>query len=488
VLEISKVGGAMKIHLIGIGGTGMASLAGLLIESGHKVTGSDGPIYPPMSEQLKSLNITPYEGYSESNIEDAKPKLVIIGNVIRKENPEAQEAMRRGIDFLSMPDALYRFFLSRRTPFVVAGTHGKTTSSNLMAWLMKSCELDPGFLIGGIGLNFQKSYSLGRDPFFVIEGDEYDSAFFDKNPKFLNYKPHALLLTSIEFDHADIYNDINQIVAAFSKLVEIVPPDGLTVANMDDPRVAVVVSNAKCRVVNYAIHERCDYHPVDIDISEEGTSFTMSSGKTKFTVPLWGEHNLSNTIGVLALLIESGQAPEKLAAGLEGFKGVRRRQEILSEDKGIIIVDDFAHHPTAVRKTIESMRLQFPGKRLWAIFEPRSNTSRQNIFKEEYTDALALADKVVISHPYNEHQIDSSKRLDVDEIAASILKAGKDAYSVDSTDSIVEFVMRGVDSEDVILVMSNGNFDNLCNKLIDALKKRRIVTDRSEISPSRVHK
>lgn len=466
----------------------MASMAGLLTEAGHRVTGSDEKIYPPMDGQISRLGIRPFEGYAASNIGEARPELVIIGNVIRRDNPEAQEVLRRGIRYLSMPAALSEIFLKDRTPVVVAGTHGKTTSTSLLAWLLTSCGLDPGFLIGGIGINFQKSHAVGKGSFFVVEGDEYDTAFFDKGPKFLHYRPHALLLTSIEFDHADIYKDLQHVLSSFRKLIGIMPSDGLIVANADDDNVMHITSEAKCRVVHYGLKSSAGYYPLDVDVSQDGMSFFITGIDQRFTLHMWGEHNLSNAIGAIAVLLESGQDPKLIASGLGGFLGVRRRQELVAMPQGITIIDDFAHHPTAVRKTIESVRQRYPDRRIWAIFEPRSNTSRRKFFQKEYVDAFLSADRVIIAKPYREDAILREERLDVDSLADDIIKRGGHAFSIPSTDNIIEFVMRSVIANDVLLVMSNGAFDNICSKLAAAIERRRIVADRSEITPGRVPK
>ncbi|HPW45885.1 MAG TPA: Mur ligase family protein [bacterium] len=478
----------MKVHLIGIGGTGMASLAGLLSESGHIVSGSDGKIYPPMSDLLADLKVKIFEGYEASHIAAAKPDLVIIGNVIRRENPEAQEAINSGVEYTSMPVAISSLYLKDRTPLVITGTHGKTTISSLVAWLVKSCDFDPGYLIGGISRNFNKNYAVGKDNYFIIEGDEYDTAFFDKGPKFLHYRPQAVIISSIEFDHGDIYSDIDQILKSFRRLVEIVPPDGVIIANGDDPNVSEVVKNSACRVITYGKNPGNTYYPKNVRLLESSVRFEISNIKGYFEMKMWGEHNILNAVGSIAMLTECGMPSEKLAKGLSTFTGVRRRQEIVHEAKGVTIIDDFAHHPTAVKKTIESVRQRFGARRLWAIFEPRSNTSRRNFFQNEYSEAFSEADRILIAHPYRENDIPAHERLDVEKIASSLHRMGKDAHSISSTENIVEYVMRGVDHGDIILVMSNGAFDGITSKLAEGLKCRRIINNRSEITPSRVPK
>lgn len=475
----------MRIHLLGIGGTGMGSLAGLLRDAGHSVTGTDEKLYPPMSDQLHALKIVPREGYRPENIALADPEMVVIGNVIRRENPEAQEVLRRGIPYRSMPAALAELFLEGRTPIVIAGTHGKTTASTMAAWLLSCAGLEPGFLIGGVGLNLGTSFRLGRGQFFVVEGDEYDTAFFDKGPKFLHYRPQALLITSIEFDHADIYRDLGGIMESFRRLVAIMPPDGLIVANSDDPRVLEIVDRSPCRVATYGLSSGA-WRPSTIAASSSGTAFDLDPLGQRFAHPLWGDHNLANATGVLALLMESGVSSARCRDGLAMFAGVRRRQELVAEVKGIAIIDDFAHHPTAVRATIASMRLRFPGRRLWAIFEPRSNTSRRNIFQQEFADALATANRVIVASPFRAESLTGDDRFDSSAVAAALMRRGVDAHHIPQTEHIVEYVMRGVEADDVILVMSNGGFDGLTTKLAAALGERRICVDERAPSPSRV--
>lgn len=466
----------------------MGSLAGLLTEAGHTVTGTDEEIYPPMSDQLEALSIVPFRGYAAKNLDRANPDLAIIGNVIRRENPEAQEIMRRDIPYRSMPSAVSELFLVDRTPLVITGTHGKTTSATLAAWLLTQAGELPGFLIGGVGKNFKKSYELGRGPVFVIEGDEYDSAFFDKGPKFLHYKPQALVITSIEFDHADIYADVEQINGSFRRLVPLVPPDGLIVMNAEDKRVMALRRLARSRIVTYGIDCEADYRPEDVRIDGNGTGFILKKSGRRFTLPMWGRHNLLNCTGVLAALLESGIDADKLAGGLIAFEGIARRQELKAVINGVSVIDDFAHHPTAVATTIESMRLRFPEGRIWAIFEPRSNTSRRNIFQMEYTRALAGADRVIVANPFKSDAIPEEERFDSKAVADAIMRAGKDSHHIDDTEHIVEFVMRGVEPDDVLLVMSNGDFDGLIEKLLEALKGRRTFSGSDEVPYSRVRK
>jgi UDP-N-acetylmuramate: L-alanyl-gamma-D-glutamyl-meso-diaminopimelate ligase len=462
----------MRVHMLGIGGTGMGSLAGLFVEAGHTVTGTDQKLYPPMSMQIASLGIRPFEGYRAENIEAARPDLVVIGNVIRRDNPEAEEVIRRNLPYRSMPQAVSENFLQGRTSLVIAGTHGKTTCATLAAWLLSSAGENPGFLVGGVGKNLRRSYEVGSGPFFVVEGDEYDTAFFDKGPKFLHYRPQAAIITSIEFDHADIYRDIDHVQSSFERLVAIIPPDGLLVVSASDARAMTLASHASCRVVTYGIDQRADYRPIDVEATEEGTSFELAKVRMRFRVPMWGEHNLENAAGVLALLIECDIDCEKLERGIERFEGVKRRQELLGIADGVAVIDDFAHHPTAVAKTIDSIRLRFPHRRVWAIFEPRSNTSRRSFFMHEFAASLARADRAIVASPYLAENIPEKERFDSETAANEIREAGTKADHIADADSIVEFLMEHARKDDVLLIMSNGGFGGLHEKLLNALAAR----------------
>lgn len=464
------------IHLVGIGGTGMGSLARLFVESGYRVTGSDEKLYPPMSDQLARLKIKIYEGYSASNLR-SPPDLAVIGNVITKNNPEAQEVLKRGIPYLSMPQAVTRFFIKDKTSIVVAGTHGKTTTSTLLSWLFTRAGEDPGFLIGGVGNNFSGSAHQGNGRIFVIEGDEYDTAFFDKGPKFLHYLPRVVLLTSIEFDHADIYRDLEHLKSSFEKLVSIIPPDGLLIAWGEDKNVKSIMGLAKARVVTYGLHKGSDYFVKNVSLTERGTEFELVGPKigAKFHTSLFGEHNLLNVVGSLALLSEYGIDKDKIQEGLDTFEGIRRRQELVGEIQSVVIIDDFAHHPTAVEKTIKSIRQRYPDRRLWAVFEPRSNTSRRSVFKSEFVKALSFADRVLIARIFKPEKIPENERLNVQSVADILMKKGIDSHYIPDNDHLLEFLLRNVSRNDVILFMSNGEFDNLPRRLAEGLKKRRIL-------------
>lgn len=453
------------IHMLGICGTGMGSLALLLKEAGYSVTGSDENVYPPMSLQLEKAGIKVYQGYDrQQTIDGQRPDIVIIGNVISRGNPEAEAVLAEGIKYMSMPQAVSELFLKDSHSIVVAGTHGKTTTANLCAWLLESAGCHPSFLIGGVGKNFGVSAKLGGKKYFVIEGDEYDTAFFDKGPKFLHYRPQSVILGPVEFDHADIYKDLAHVMSSFEKLVDIIPADGLLVACADSENVGKLLPKAKCRVVTYGVKEGADYYPMHVTVNEQGTEFQVSS--FKFQVPMFGNHNLQNTIGVLALLTELGVPQKKLASGLKKFQGVVRRQEIRGVANGITVIDDFAHHPTAISETIHAMRQKYPASRLFAIFEPRSNTSKRNIFQHEFAKALSKADIAIVANVFRADKVPEAERLDVESLVKEI---GKNAHHFAATNDIIEFIAKEAKKGDCILIMSNGGFDNIHERLLKRL-------------------
>jgi UDP-N-acetylmuramate: L-alanyl-gamma-D-glutamyl-meso-diaminopimelate ligase len=470
----------MNVHLIAACGVGMASLAGMLKEIGFRVTGSDANVYPPMSTQLSELGIPLRSPYEASNI-PGDAELVVVGNAVSRDNPEAQEAERRGLPMLSMPQAIARFFLPGKDSVVVAGTHGKTTTTSLLAWCLYALGEDPSFLVGGVPRNFPVSYRLGSGPRFVIEGDEYDTAFFDKGPKFLHYNPRIVLLTSIEFDHADIYRDLSHVVESFRKLVRLVPPDGCLIANADYPEVVSVAGEAACPVLWYGADGAGDTgapgsHAVR-DLAEDGgyTRFRLErdGASHEFRIRLPGKHNAANAAAAAIALLHLGYGAGRVADALEGFDGVRRRQEIVGEFGGVLVIDDFAHHPTAVRETIAAVRSRYPGRRIVAAFEPRSNTSRRKVFQEEFAEGLAGADAVVVAGVFGAAKIPPGERLSPEELAAAVSAKGRIAVAIEDVDRIVSWIREITSPGDLVLVMSNGGFGGIQGKLAQALSQGR---------------
>lgn len=468
-----------NIHMLGICGTGMGSLAGLLIESGYKITGSDQNIYPPMSTQLSHLGIEPNKGFSADNI-NYMPDLAVIGNVITKDNPEIQEIIRNKIPYKSMPETLETIFLDKKESLVIAGTHGKTTTSNIVAWLLDYAGLNPSFLIGGVGLNFGKSYNLANGNHFVIEGDEYDTAFFDKGPKFLHYKPKHAIINEIEFDHADIYKNLEHIKDAFRKFIKLIPKNNFCIVNGDSKNVRDIVSSAKCKVITFGFSDNVDYKIKIIKTTSRGTEFQILYNNTLYELlsPLFGKHNLLNAVAGIALLHKIGLKIETLSDGLKKFEGVKRRQEVLSVSNQITVIDDFAHHPTAIRETLWALKNRYPDGKLWAIFEPRSNTTRRKIFQKELAKAFNNADKVIISKVYNAEKLNEKEKLDTTKLVQNIHDNGIDAYSIEDTKNIIEFIVRSISPSDVIVIMSNGAFNNIHEDLIKNINKRKFfLTD-----------
>jgi UDP-N-acetylmuramate: L-alanyl-gamma-D-glutamyl-meso-diaminopimelate ligase len=388
-----------RVHLIAVCGVGMASLAGLLSSLGYRVTGSDHNVYPPMSTYLEKIGIPILSGYHEQHLQP-RPDLVVIGNAVSRSNPEASAVLDQGIPYISFPQALGQFLIGCRTSLVVTGTHGKTTTSALAAWVLTRAGLEPGFFIGGVPLNFGSGWHPGSGNYVVLEGDEYDSAFFDKGPKFLHYRPHHAILTSVEFDHADIYRDLDHLKDAFRRFVELIPTSGCLVACHDYLAVKEVVAAARCRLVYYGNEDAADWTVKSVEIREGRSLFEpFYRGRSDgfIEVPLIGRHNVQNALAVYAMARELGIDRQKLRDGLATFAGIKRRQEIKGRVRGVLVMDDFAHHPTAVKETLSAVREAYPGRRVWAIFEPRSNTSRRNIFEREFAHTLALADRIVVA-------------------------------------------------------------------------------------------
>jgi len=461
------------VHLMGICGTAMASLAGILKQEGHLVTGSDQNVYPPMSGFLKDLSIPVLEGYIAENLHPA-PDLVIVGNVITKLNPEALELARLSIPYLSLPQALQVFAMKGKKSIVICGTHGKTTTTALIAWVLETAGLDPSFMVGGIPRDFGKSFKLGAGPHFVIEGDEYDTAFFDKGPKFLHYSPWLTVLTSIEFDHADIYKDLDHVRESFKKLIRLIPSDGLLIANQDDPVVMAETKHAKCPLVTYSLENGRDWRASDITVQEDFTYLKARNrdGRVvEIKTPLYGRHNVSNLLSTLPLSAFLGIETKSLLRGLETFQGVKRRQEVRGETKGVLVLDDFAHHPTAVRETIQAVKEKYRQRRLIAVFEPRSNSSRRNVFQEQYAVSFDKADLIMIPEPPMTEKIPKEQRFSSAGLVEDLKRKGLRAFYFSNTDLLLEEILRQSRAGDVILFMSNGSFDNIPAKTLQSLEK-----------------
>jgi UDP-N-acetylmuramate: L-alanyl-gamma-D-glutamyl-meso-diaminopimelate ligase len=459
------------IHLLGICGTGMAALAGILKELGHHVTGSDEHVYPPMSTLLESLGIPIQNGYRPENLTPT-PGLVVVGNVIRRENPEAQAVLAQDLPRLSLPEALNRFLVGGRQSIVVAGTHGKTTTTALIAWLLYALGLDPGFMVGGIAKNFQTNYRVGRGRYVVMEGDEYDTAFFDKRPKFVHFQPRAGVLTSIEYDHADIYPDLTRIIQAFESFLGTVPAGGRVLAWGDASLVREVCGRNHAPISYYGLKGDAAWQATMIRPASGGMNFTvLKEGMPwgEFFLPMVGEHNVLNALAALAVLSEIGAEPMGLKEVLPGFKGIKKRQEVAGEFDGILVLEDFAHHPTAVGVTLAAVHQAHPTRRLVAAFEPRTNTSRRKIFQEPYAQAFKDADLILVREPPDLWKVAPEEQFSSQQLVADLKAGGKKALYFPDTDQLLAGLLQHLRAGDVVLIMSNGDFDHLVRRLCEAL-------------------
>ncbi|HSA93944.1 MAG TPA: UDP-N-acetylmuramate:L-alanyl-gamma-D-glutamyl-meso-diaminopimelate ligase [Terriglobales bacterium] len=466
------------IHLIGICGTAMASLAGLLKQRGLRVTGSDAAVYPPMSEMLAALSIPVQQPYAESNLQP-RPDLVVVGNAISRGNPELEYVLDQRIPLRSMPQVLYEFFLRGRESIVVAGTHGKTTTTAMLAWIFQAAGHNPSFLVGGVAENFASSFALKPGKHFILEGDEYDTAFFDKGPKFLHYFPDAAVLTSVEFDHADIYSDLEAVKTAFRRLVNLVPRRGEIVAFDADTNVSDCVSRALCRVERYGFREGSHWRATDIRYEPACTRWSvMREGQpwAEFEFPLAGEYNVLNATAAAAVAAEYDVPPATIGKALREFKGVKRRLEVRGEVNGVTFVEDFAHHPTAIAGTLQALRMRYPGRRLWVLFEPRSNTLRRNVFAERLVESLALADRVVIADIFRPEVIPEAERLDLAKVLTELGRRGTGAQNLADADTIATAVAPELRPGDVVAILSNGGFGGIYEKLPQRLKNLSAVS------------
>lgn len=463
-----------RYYLIGVCGTAMASLAGMLQARGFSVSGSDSDVYPPMSDYLDRLGIRTYKGYNESHVQDAKPDIVVIGNAVSRGNPEVEYVLDSGIRFQSMAETVKELFIRGKKSIVVAGTHGKTTTTAMMSWVLQTAGRDPSFLVGGIAENFGGSFRLGNGKDFVIEGDEYDTAFFDKGPKFLHYLPQMLLLKNIEYDHADIYPDIESLKIAFRRLINIVPRSGLIIAGIDSPIVRELIPAAFSRVAEVGI-ERGQWQARNIASAGEGMTFQVFKGETHlgdFAIPMLGAFNVQNALGVIVAGKELGIENDVIQSGLTSFKSVKRRLELRGEVENIRIYDDFAHHPTAVLETLRAVRERYPRDRIWAVFEPRSHTSRRKVFEQDFIKSFDPADNVIVARVFGAKQLNAEEQLSPDSVVDGVRARGKAAVTFDTTDEIAAYVAGNAMPGDQIVVMSNGGFDGVHNKILEGLRKR----------------
>ncbi len=464
----------LDIYLIAIGGSGMAPLACLLQEAGHSVRGSDAPLYPPMSTLLRDCGIEPLLGYVPEHLEP-RPDLVIVGNAVPRTNPEAQAVEELGVERISMPEALYRFFLADRRPLVVAGTHGKTTTTALAAWVYRATGRDPGFLVGGIPLNFEQSFAAGSGERFIVEGDEYNAAYFDRGPKFFHYRPETLILTSVEYDHADLYETPDALDQTYRRLVRSMPVNGLLIAHGDSPEVRSVAGEAPCCTLFYGFEDSCDLRPEKIVNDQRGAQFELrirrgsSEERVAVELPLGGRHNLLNATAVFGAAYADSIPPSDIAAALKGFKGVRRRQEVVGDKGGVLVVDDFAHHPTAVRLTLEGLRNRYPDMNLIVALEPRSLTAARRMFFDDYLEALRLADRVWLAPVFHAARFDDNQRLDTQELAAALEEVGTPATACASIEDLRRRVLDSLRAGDLFVTMSSGSFEGLPHKVAAAI-------------------
>ena len=455
-----------QFHFVGVCGTAMGSVAAGMIEKGYMVTGSDQSVYPPMSTFLEKKGVKIMEGYRAGNIPD-ETTTVVIGNAISRGNEEAEAILERRLRYMSLPEVLKEYFLRGRRNYVVSGTHGKTTTSSILAWIFDSAGENPGFMIGGIPANFGQGARFTDSDFMVMEGDEYDTAFFDKRSKFLHYLPELVVMNNIEFDHADIYNNLEEIILTFSRLLKVVPRNGLALINGDDKNCLIAARDSPCPIRKVGFEKSCDLQITNVEYRRTGSCFVIDG--EAYEVPMVGEFNVRNAAMAVCSARFSGLKPEEIRRGLLSFEGIARRQQERGEVNGITVVDDFAHHPTAIGLAIDGLRQKYPSRRLWVIFEPRSNTTRRNIFQDDLASALKKADCVVIPSIPDLEKVPQNERLDPEKLVADISNAGADSWYLGEVEEIVEHVSSLAHGGDVIAILSNGGFGGIHEKLLASL-------------------
>ena len=466
-----------RVYLIGIGGTAMASLAGMLEERGYEVGGSDEHVYPPMSTYLERLRIPVLEGYTKEHLLTFHPDLVVVGNAAAVTNAEAAATLELDLRYTSMPEAIYELFIKGKHSVVVTGTHGKTTTTSLMAWILEAAGRDPSMVVGGIPVNFNQNYKLGRGPEFVIEGDEYNTAFFDKGPKFLHYGANTLIVNNIEFDHADIYADLAAIVEAFRQAVRAVAPDDAIVANGDDGNVVSLRGDARARWLTFGWQRTRDLFASDEELTPEGAAFTAWwEGREwfRFHTTMSGRHNILNALADVAVARLRGLSAEEIQKGLASFQGIKRRMEVRGVERGVTVIDDFAHHPTAIATTLDGARKRYPGRRIWALFEPRSISSSRKEFESGYIDAFHQADRVIVGPIFHRGRYETryglDKMMSVPEILERLNRDGIEARQIDDFDDLAVAVARDAADGDVVVVMSSGAFGGVHEKILERLR------------------
>jgi len=438
----------------------MAALAGMLKERGYEVTGSDENIYPPMSTFLEAKGIPVVSPFAAKNLQPP-PDLVVVGNAMSRGNPEVEHVLNQQLHYVSLPELLREYFIRGKYSCVVAGTHGKTTTSSLLAWSLYHAQQDPSFFIGGIPENFGQGYRLGSGRHFVLEGDEYDTAFFDKRAKFLHYLPNLVILNNVEFDHADIYRNLDEIQLAFQRLINLIPANGFLIANQDDAIVRTLAKRAFCKVVSFGTSEPADWRAVDIRTREQGVEFAVVRAGVTLTrayLPLAGEHNVKNALAVLAAGEVLDLPLEQRLAALASFRGVQRRLQLRLDDGQHLVFDDFAHHPTAVKATLAGLRQRYPQRRLWAVFEPRTATTKRKVFEQDYIGAFATADRVVFAPLHRADKVPEAERLSLQTVVDGIRAQGKPVEIVPAGSEMANFIARQLQTGDVVLFMSNGDF------------------------------
>jgi UDP-N-acetylmuramate: L-alanyl-gamma-D-glutamyl-meso-diaminopimelate ligase len=462
-----------RIHLIGVCGTAMATLAALLKQRGHDVRGSDQNVYPPMSDFLAAEGIRTFSGYAADHLE-AGLDLVVVGNAISRGNPELEAVLERRLRYCSLPEAIREFFLWDARPVVVAGTHGKTTTTSLTGWLLAHGGLDPTVLVGGVALNFGEggsSYRVGNGPHFVIEGDEYDSAYFDKTAKFLKYLPEIAVVNNVEFDHADIYADLDAVRLAFRRLTTLVPRTGVLLLGADSPDALALKDVAVSPVETFGLGDGATWRAVDVSHRDGLTRFEVQhEGRPfgRFASPLLGAHNVRNALAAVAVGARAGLPSPALADGLRAFRGIKRRLEIVGERRGVTVLDDFAHHPTAVHETLAALKTGYPGRKVWAVFEPRSASSCRRVFQDDFARAFSGADEVVIAGVFRS-SLPETERLSAEQLVTDLERAGRRARHIPAVDDIVHAVAAEAATGDLVVLMSNGGFGGIHLKLLQAL-------------------